>query len=171
MGREVRMVPENWEHPRKENGRYEPLMGYSFKDQLAEWEEGKKKWKEGLKKLWFPKDGLKWEPKDEDEKKMSWEEWTGDKPIESDYMPEWEESEKTHLQMYETCSEGTPISPVMKTPEELAKWLAGNGASAFGTMTATYEQWLNTIKAGFAPSAVMVDGVLDSGVAHTQTNS
>ena len=40
--------------------------------------------------------------------------------------------ERTHYQMYETCTEGTPISPVMETPENLARWLADNGASAFG---------------------------------------
>jgi len=47
--------------------------------------------------------------------------------------------------MYETCTEGTPISPVMDSLETLARWLADNGASAFGEMTATYEQWLKII--------------------------
>jgi len=44
--------------------------------------------------------------------------------------------------MYETCSEGTPISPVMETPEQLARWLVDNKASFFGTMTAPYDRWL-----------------------------
>jgi len=48
--------------------------------------------------------------------------------------------------MYETCTEGTPISPAFATPEELARWLADNEASAFGGMTASYEGWLRTIK-------------------------
>lgn len=39
-------------------------------------------------------------------------------------MPRWSAKKRTHLQMYETCSEGTPISPVMATAEELAHWLA-----------------------------------------------
>lgn len=41
--------------------------------------------------------------------------------------------------IYETCSEGSPISPAFETPEELARWLTDN---SFGSMTATYEQWL-----------------------------
>jgi len=81
-------------------------------------------------------------------------------------MPEWPESERTHIQMYETCSEGTPISPVMDDPEKLAHWLADNGASAFGGMTATYEQWLATIQQGFAVSLVYSPGGgIQSGVA------
>lgn len=68
-------------------------------------------------------------------------------------MPDWPESERTHLQMYEDTTEGTPISPVMKTAEELARWLADNNASSFGDHTATYDQWLTMIKRGFAVSA------------------
>jgi hypothetical protein len=68
-------------------------------------------------------------------------------------------------QMWETVSEGSPISPVFATPEELARWLADTGASAFGDMTATYEQWLATCKKGWAPSAVLsADKGLRSGV-------
>ena len=68
-------------------------------------------------------------------------------------------------QMWETTSEGSPISPVFATPEELARWLADSGASAFGDMTATREQWLSTIREGGAVSAVMEGGRLTSGVA------
>lgn len=93
------------------------------------------------------------------------ENWEEDEvPKRSDYMPLWTEVEATHLMMYETCSEGTPISPAFETPEELARWLADNGASAFGSMTAPYEAWLKVAKGGFAPSAVIVNGALRSGV-------
>lgn len=68
-------------------------------------------------------------------------------------------------QMWETTSEGSPISPVCASPEELAHWLADNGASSFGSSTATYEQWLHMIKGpGWAPSAVITDGKFMSGV-------
>lgn len=80
-------------------------------------------------------------------------------------MPQWSDSRRTHYQMYETCSEGTPISPVMKTPEELAAWLAENKASAFADMTADYETWLGMIKGpGHSPSAVIMGGKMISGV-------
>jgi hypothetical protein len=69
-------------------------------------------------------------------------------------------------QMWETCSEGSPISPVFTTPEELAHWLADNKASAFGDMTATYEEWLGMIGAGYSAGSMVIDcGVMKSGVA------
>lgn len=73
-------------------------------------------------------------------------------------------------QMWETTSEGSPVSPVFATAEELARWLADTGASSFGNMTATYEQWLGMCREGWAPSCVVEvnpagGGVLKSGVA------
>jgi hypothetical protein len=68
-------------------------------------------------------------------------------------------------QLWETTSEGSPISPAFEKPEELAKWLVDNNASTFGSETATYKQWLNFIKgSGWAPSAVMTKDGLESGV-------
>lgn len=48
-------------------------------------------------------------------------------------------------QMWETTSEGSPMSPVFKSPEKLASWLADTGASLFGSNMATREQWLKII--------------------------
>lgn len=79
---------------------------------------------------------------------------------------------ETHYQMYETCSEGCPISPVMETPEELAQWLVDNKASVFGHDTGSYEGWLAVAKGRDVPSAIMevgrgivsgVDGLKDIG--------
>ena len=67
--------------------------------------------------------------------------------------------------MYEDTTEGTPISPAFETPEELARWLADTGASAFGSLTATYDEWLNMIKRGSSVSAAIIDGRLVSGVS------
>lgn len=87
------------------------------------------------------------------------------RPDPADYMPEFPEGTATGWCMYETTSEGTPISPVFETPEELARWLADTRASTFGyDSTATYEQWLQMIGAGWAPSAVATGGTLMSGV-------
>lgn len=79
----------------------------------------------------------------------------------------WESYEPPYgegWQMWETTSEGSPISPVLASPEELASWLASNGASAFGSLTATYDGWLNMIMQGWAPSAASNNGELMSGV-------
>ena len=140
MGREVRMVPPGWEHPKGDDGRFKPLHN------------GYKEAKEGFLKT-LAEEGLQ----------AAIEEYGC--PDQEDYMPDWSDDEATHLMMYENVTEGTPISPAFATPEELAKWLADNKASAFAGMTATYEQWLSTCKRGFALSACVSGGELKSGVA------
>jgi len=68
-------------------------------------------------------------------------------------------------QLWETTSEGSPMSPVFAKPESLALWLVKNNASAFGSMTLPYEKWLAFIqKGGSAPSAVLDEKGLRSGV-------
>lgn len=142
MGREIRIVAANWEHSKNDEGNYIPLFeGYS--EAKEEFEEIHKE--KGLQAAI---------------------DYLGRAPDKNDYMPDWSKDEATHIQMYENTSEGTPISPVMDNPEILARWLCENNASAFGEMTATYEQWLNTINQGYAPSAVIVNGVVKSGVEY-----
>lgn len=69
------------------------------------------------------------------------------------------------FQLWENTSEGSPLSPVFENPEDLAKWLADNKASSFGSHTESYETWLKFIMgSGWAPSMVVTDGQLMSGV-------
>jgi len=164
MGRGIRRVPADWEHPQDEDGTYRPLLtGYT--GALRDWEEAREHWERGEVHRWVD-DEFKWVPAGNEGPNTdeSFEDWYGTKPVQDRYMPEWPEDQRTHLQMYETCSEGTPISPVMRAPEELARWLADNNASAFGAMTATYEQWLVICVDGWAPSAALTDRGLCSGV-------
>ena len=66
-------------------------------------------------------------------------------------------------QMWETSSaEGSPMSPVFGTPEELAQWLEDTDASAFADETATYEQWLAVITGpgGCAAFVQTTDGIV-----------
>ena len=72
--------------------------------------------------------------------------------------------------MWETCSEGSPISPVFKTPELLAKWLAENNGNAGAHRTATYNEWLAMIKVGWAPTLVSTDNKLMTGVEAVNYN-
>lgn len=67
-------------------------------------------------------------------------------------------------QMWETTTEGSPMSPVFSTAEGLAQWLTGTGASAFGGQTATYQGWLRVCQGGFAPSLVGDEDGLRPGV-------
>lgn len=59
-------------------------------------------------------------------------------------------------QLWETVSEGSPISPVFDTPEALASWMSSPaytwGASKHGQPS--YENALAFIKAGWAPTFV-----------------
>jgi hypothetical protein len=142
MGREVRRVPADWQHPMDERtGQHKALWPSSYKDAAAAFM--KKANAEGLQAAI---------------------DVFGQAPDEGDYMPDWPGDERTHLMMYENTSEGTPISPAFETPEELARWLADNGASSFGSYTATYEQWLGVARGGWAPSMVVIGGVVKSGV-------
>lgn len=136
MGREIRRVPANWQHPKNEHGKYIPMVEH-ITYTAEEIEQGLR---DGWLKNTPPNYGM-------------------------DVMPQWLDSERTHLQMYENTSEGTPISPVMATADELAHWLEDNKASAFGDMTATYAEWLSTIRLGGSVSMVVQNGQIESGVA------
>lgn len=131
MGREVRRVPPDWQHPvegKYPDGspRYVPLFDG------ADYERHARMAKDGsLGKVY-------------------------ELPHKDDFMPIWTPEEATHYMMYETCSEGTPISPAFATPEELAHWLADTGASAFGGETATYEGWLRVAQGRPSISAILV---------------
>jgi hypothetical protein len=47
-------------------------------------------------------------------------------------------------QLWETTSEGSPVSPVFATPEELARWCV-DGATLFAGVGASYEEWFQMI--------------------------
>ena len=76
-------------------------------------------------------------------------------------------------QIWETVSEGSPLTPVFETPEELAQHCADHGTSTFGRDTADYETWLRFICGpGWAPTAVGGPGQgLQSGVAACQQDT
>lgn len=65
-------------------------------------------------------------------------------------------------QLWETVSEGSPISPVFATPEKLARWMV-SGQSKW-MMPDDYDVALRFIKAGWAPTAAAQDGILLDGV-------
>jgi len=80
----------------------------------------------------------------------------------------WEKSDPPEgeaYQIWETVSDGSPVSPPFATPEELARWMVGNDDSI--TKDTGYEGWLRFINGpGFAMTAqVNVEGAMASGVA------
>jgi hypothetical protein len=124
MGREIRRVPPTWEHPKDYRGRYKPLYDRPWREAMQEWLN---------------------DYSDE------WQTWTDEEDIESPppakyYRPVWIE-EPTAYQMYETVTEGTPVSPVFLTIDELRTWLLEQGHSEKATDM--------FIKLGFAFSFVI----------------
>lgn len=191
MGREVRMVPPWWVHPKAmheyaKEMRYVPLLPISYADAAQRWEqeelpgwiEGKRLWREqGLVRCHDGRTMTIAEAVASADvlrrpKVATYEWWAGDRPEAPNplhYMPDWPAEQRTHYMMYEDTSEGTPLSPAFATPEELARWLADTGASAFAGETATYEQWLAMIVRGSTVcSAVLTPDGIQSGVAALQ---
>ncbi len=123
MGFKTYKVPANWEHP-KSKGEYIPLLD-NFSQDLSLWEQGKADWAKGIVN--------RTETIPAQYKDFSWEEFAEPRPDPTDYMPEWDESETTHYQLYDT-SEGTPTSPIFATEDELIDWL-DNGFPSIRTNT------------------------------------
>ena len=124
---ELRVVPENWSHPKDEKGRFVSLRGEKFSEEIAEYKEEQEMWNKGFRKKMteLGKVGgvISWVPKDEDLKEMSFEDWRGKCPEAKDYMPEFSDKDLTHCQLYETITEGTPITPVMGSSAEVGRWI------------------------------------------------
>lgn len=190
MSREVRKVPADWQHPKYSEDeisvephlrdRFRPMLDESHADaverwlheDLPEWVAGERLWRlEGRVSTHRGIETIAEVVARAEEyrrpKIPTYQWWAGECPQfpdPSDYMPQWPDEQRTHYMMYEDTSEGTPISPAFETPEELARWLVDNEASAFAGQTASYEAWLRVAKGGFAPSAVMTNGEMVSGV-------
>lgn len=116
MGHEVRRVPPNWDHPRRADGRLQPMFDETFEEASARWKEGFAKWEAGERPCHCP----------EDCRHLQYWEWEGLPPERAYYRP-WQDEEATWFQLWETVSEGTPVSPPFPTREELAAYLAEHG--------------------------------------------
>ncbi len=152
MGREVRLVKEGWEHPMmSERDGYQPQSpGEYYQEAINDYYSELAEYTEADKSEYG-----------------TFEEYWGKKPDKLWYMPVWSDEEKTHMQMYEDTSEGTPISPVFRRDEadEMATWLFENNASTMGNFTTSKEAWLKMIEGGgYAVSMVISGGVMMSGV-------
>lgn len=77
----------------------------------------------------------------------------------------WQETQPPEgegFQIWETVSEGSPISPVFSTPEELARYMAGREWGA--DKGSSYEDWMRFIKrGGISLSMVIENGEMKTG--------
>jgi len=119
MGREIRRVPANWDHPKQEgwhDGRLKPMHDEPFEKAAAEWKEAYAAWERGERPEYCP----------DDSKDLEYWEWNGGPPDREYYRP-WQDEEATWFQVWETVSEGTPVTPPFATREELVEYLIDHG--------------------------------------------
>jgi len=157
MGREIRRVPPNWEHPRQDTGQYQPVRDKSYAEAAEEWIREFYLWQEGK----HPSQSHEWAK----EYKYYWE-YEGTPPEKDYYLSEFTE-EPTWYQVYETVSEGTPVSPPFATKEELIDYLVeygdfwdqkrGHGGRSREAATAF-------VNSGWVPSMVVADGKIFAGI-------
>lgn len=123
MGREIRRVVPNWEPPKKQRydmrlGRYvdeyQPQYDDGFAPKMRRWYAEWEAWERGEK------------PKGAEDCANFWD-WDGGPPDPEYHRPDWKEEEMTWFQVYETVSEGTPVTPAFATKAELVEYLATNG--------------------------------------------
>lgn len=133
MGREIRQVPPGWEHPKAQQPwgfDFQPMFDKSYEEARASWEHERDNYTRT---------------------DCTFEEWHGEAPDPAFYRPVWTDEERTAWQIYETVSEGTPVSPVFTDKEAMVDWIivewgrSRQAAQAF-------------VDAGHAPSMVIVDG-------------
>lgn len=119
MGREIRRVPKDWEHPRDDKGHYRRCFDEDYKTRAERWckefEQFRRGEHESQKGEHSTSCAYLWE-------------WDGGPPDEEYCRPAFK-SEPVCYQIYETVSEGTPTSPVFESKEGMVRWLVGEGHS------------------------------------------
>lgn len=162
MGREIRKVPPNWDHPKTERRfgqgpSYQPMFDQTFADAAAEWKAEFAKWEAGERPSYCTAP--------ESRALEYWE--YAQSPPERNYYRPWSDEEATWFQVWETVSEGTPVSPPFATTEELVDYLAANGD--FWDQSRGDPPWNREVAAkfvgsGWAPSMMVVQGGPDAGI-------
>ena len=151
MGREIRRVPPNWEHPKSHNGEYIGMFDQTYEDAVKEWKEGYAAWEAGTHEHFASAN--------RDEPCEFWES-EDDPPERGYYRPAFTE-DPTWWQMYQTVSEGTPVTPPFATAEELIDYLCTYGE--FGYQKYGYgdipsrEAATGFVKSGSAPSFLVTN--------------
>lgn len=119
MGREIRKVPPNWEHPKQEgqyDGRLQPMYDKTFATAAQEWKDKFAKWEVGERPDYCT----------DESRNLEYWEWDGEPPDRAYYRP-WTSAEATWIQAWETVSEGTPVTPPFATAVELIDYLITHG--------------------------------------------
>ena len=97
---------------------WQPMLNGDFAKEAADWDEQKAAWDRGERPDLFDADRYG---------DISFEEWHGERPQSEWYVPYDVNGDLPWWQMYETVSEGTPVTPAFPSAEELIEHLATVG--------------------------------------------
>ena len=160
MGREIRRVPADWEHPKYTGddaptasriGSYRPLFDEDYESACVKWYREAADFKPTANCRWY-------------------HEWNGDPPDARSYRDRaWTAEEATHWQVYETVSEGTPVTPHFATKEELVDYLVAHGD--FWDQQRGDGGWNRSSAERFVASEWAPTMVVSSGVIQTPRDS
>lgn len=175
MGREIRRVPPNYQHPKRqcphwwrcESGEcYQPQYDKRYVEALKAWHEELLLWLDGEHEY------LKSYP-EEEHTEQNYIDYAGDKP-DKEYYRTYEDKEATWYQVYETVSEGTPVTPPFETQQELIDYLVNNGdfwdqirykegrLEKPGYSRESAERFV--LNSGWCPSMVVSNGVIKQNI-------
>lgn len=111
MGREIRRVPKDWQHPKNRDGHFVPLYDDDYDSACREW------WTKAL--AWHSDENA-----DEAKEENPWYwDWDSPPPNKEWYRAPFD-AEPVAYQIYETVSEGTPVSPVFASVEAMIEWMS-----------------------------------------------
>lgn len=152
MGREIRRVPADWVHPVDSRGNEHPLYDESFDDACNEWHAAMHRWLDGT--YGNHKYDLKPSAEFDHRTPLGFVKWHGTLGDPDYYRPHWADEERTHYQLYETLSEGTPLSPVFASLDELAEWMITTPDPVWGFRNPEHVRAFCSEDGGYAPSMI-----------------
>lgn len=150
MGREIRRVPKGWEHPKRDNGSYHPMRDASYEEAANEWLNNCILFSQG-------KHPYQLENKYNANEYKYWWDFDGTPPEIDYYLPTWKPEERICYQIYENVSEGTPVSPVFESEEEMVQWLIKQGHSENASRKFVEDGWVMTGMLVDGRSAMNID--------------
>lgn len=157
MGREIRRVDVDWQHPRDERGHFRPLYNEVYETAAHRWLGACIAWAKGE-----GEDAAKYSKK----YPFFWD-WDGNPP-DKDYYLAAPFKNPVAYQIYETVSEGTPVSPVFPTEEAMLAWMTApidraseynRGADWQSMQGMTRAQAEKFVKGGSSPSLIAGPGI------------
>jgi len=175
MGREIRRVPEDWEHPvytddlvtESQRGRIgKPIAMYDEDIETAtrKWVDGAALWIQGKHpdQQFAAENGTDY-PDWYERTFYAYSTHESRSPDPESYRRPFV-SEPTHYQVYETVSEGTPVSPVFATTDEMIDWLTSVPMGGVNEVPLSRKAAAKFVEYEYAPSFIVDARGLRTGV-------